>query len=364
MSGRKQTFIILVLVLILGLSPIAWGQPDTTAKAAGISKYSSSAKATPKVRWTRVTFNVSVENFAGAKKVRVWLPYPKSNAYQTISGLGIRGNYTKKGTYTDGIEGNRMLYAEWDNPKTKPSILFAFNLKRKEIIRKDFQGKEIGKVPASIWKRYVNSSSSMLVTNGKTKDIAYRVVAGKPTITAKAEAIYDYIVENYKRDDTIKGCGKGDVCNLLNSKAGKCADIHSVFVAMARSVGVPSREIFGTRPQKDKQGDMTGAYHCIAEFYMPGYGWVPVDASDVLKKMLKEKRQLNDPEIQKARNYFFGAQNENYVAFSQGRDLTLNPKQSGGKLNYFMYPYAEVDGKALDYLNQQDLKYTVTYKDI
>ncbi|VAW13423.1 hypothetical protein MNBD_BACTEROID05-565, partial [hydrothermal vent metagenome] len=27
-----------------------------------------------------------------------------------------------------------------------------------------------------------------------------------------------------------------------------------------------------------------------------------------------------------------------------GRDIVLNPKQSGDPLNYFVYPYAEVDG--------------------
>lgn len=28
-----------------------------------------------------------------------------------------------------------------------------------------------------------------------------------------------------------------------------------------------------------------------------------------------------------------------------GRDLVLNPPQSGEPLNYFVYPYVEVDGK-------------------
>jgi hypothetical protein len=28
-----------------------------------------------------------------------------------------------------------------------------------------------------------------------------------------------------------------------------------------------------------------------------------------------------------------------------GRDLELNPKQEGAPLNYFVYPYVEVEGK-------------------
>jgi len=33
------------------------------------------------------------------------------------------------------------------------------------------------------------------------------------------------------------------------------------------------------------------------------------------------------------------------VQFSVGRDLVLSPKQGGDRLNYFVYPYVEVDQK-------------------
>jgi hypothetical protein len=35
----------------------------------------------------------------------------------------------------------------------------------------------------------------------------------------------------------------------------------------------------------------------------------------------------------------------NRVQFSTGRDLRLNPPQDGKPLNYFVYPYVEVDGQ-------------------
>jgi len=60
---------------------------------------------------------------------------------------------------------------------------------------------------------------------------------------------------------------------------------------------------------------------------------VPVDASEAAKNPAK-------------REYFFGAHDENRVELSKGRDLLLDPKQQDERLNYFVYPYAEVDGKA------------------
>ena len=46
---------------------------------------------------------------------------------------------------------------------------------------------------------------------------------------------------------------------------GKCADIHSVFVALARAAGVPAREIFGLRLPSGKTGEITKWQHCWAE---------------------------------------------------------------------------------------------------
>ncbi len=45
------------------------------------------------------------------------------------------------------------------------------------------------------------------------------------------------------------------------------------------------------------------------------------------------------------RDYFFGSHDVNRVQFSMGRDLHLNPPQNGKPLNYFVYPYVEVDGQ-------------------
>jgi hypothetical protein len=59
-----------------------------------------------------------------------------------------------------------------------------------------------------------------------------------------------------------------------------------------------------------------------------------VDASEAWKH-----RQL--------RQYYFGHVDANRVAFTMGRDLVLQPHQIGEPVNFLIYPYAEVDGKAL-----------------
>src|SRR4029077_13646546 len=83
--------------------------------------------------------------------------------------------------------------------------------------------------------------------------------------------------------------------------------------------------------------EITG-YHCWAELYVDGRGWVPVDSSEAAKNPAR-------------RDYFFGRHDENRLEFSRGRHLALAPAQHGEKLNFFIHPYAEVDGrphKAID----------------
>ena len=58
---------------------------------------------------------------------------------------------------------------------------------------------------------------------------------------------------------------------------------------------------------------------------------MPVDASEAAKNPAK-------------REYYFGAHDENRMELSKGRDVTLAPKQQGALLNYFVYPYVELDG--------------------
>lgn len=88
-----------------------------------------------------------------------------------------------------------------------------------------------------------------------------------------------------------------------------------------------------------------------------GYGWVVVDPADVRKIILEQK--LTMEQAKPYRGYYFGAVDENRIALGTGRDIVLNPTQSGGPLNYFMYPYAEVDGK----LSNEDLYgFNIGYK--
>jgi transglutaminase-like putative cysteine protease len=291
-----------------------------------------------------VTFKIDLNAPVDAKRVDLWIPYPMSDENQEITDVSVSGNYSAVGVYREGNFGNNMLHAKWEAPGHGRTLTYTFQVARKEVVRKDFPGQEAS-FPMKDPEKFL-AATTLGATGGAAKEYAEKITKGKMTTLAKATAIYDWIVENMYRDPNVKGCGLGEVDVLLHKLGGKCADIHSVFVTLARAEGIPAREVFGIRMPKGKEGEITKSQHCWAEFHLPGYGWVVVDPADVRKAILERKITLQ--EAQPLKEYYFGAVDENRVAFGTGRDLKLNPPQQGKPLNYFMYPYAEADGKPVN----------------
>ncbi|MEC4685981.1 MAG: transglutaminase-like domain-containing protein [Nitrospirota bacterium] len=233
-------------------------------------------------------------------------------------------------------------------------------MKAEERIVKDLRDTN-DPVPEEV-KKYLKSNR-WIPTDGKIKELADKITKDEKGILEKSRAVYDWVVENTRRDPGVKGCGLGIVEQMMIKRGGKCVDISSIYIALARAAGVPAREVFGIRLGKKAEQDITGGYHCWAEFFLPGTGWIPVDPADVRKIMLVENLSLNEAE--KYREYYFGAVDEFRITLERsGRGLNLLPLQESGPLNYLMYPYAEIDGKPLDSLDPKSFSYTVTFKAI
>jgi transglutaminase-like putative cysteine protease len=214
--------------------------------------------------------------------------------------------------------------------------------------------------------------TKLMPTDGIVKTTAEQITRGAKTDVEKARAIYDWIVDNTFRRPTVRGCGVGDVRFMLESKdlGGKCADLNALYVALARSVGLPARDVYGLRVAKSELGykslgaateNVTKSQHCRAEVYLNSYGWVPVDPADVRKVVLEEppgNRPLDDEMVKKARARLFGSWEMNWMAFNFGHDVAL-PGASGGPINFFMYPQGESAEGRLDPLDPENFKYQI-----
>lgn len=295
------------------------------------------------------------------KEVNLWVPYPVSNEYQTITNMKIEGTFSRFGVYTDNKYKTPILFVNWQGEAIKRKVLtLSFDAERVQAVKKDFPAEEPCWNPED-FKKWLQPYSLGPI-NQEIKALAKQITAGKTSVYEKVKAIYDWVCDNMYRDPKVKGCGLGDVQALLVKLGGKCTDIHSVFVILCRAAGIPAREIFGIRMGRGNEvTDITKWQHCFAEFFLPGYGWVPVDPADVLKMMLKRHLTLKDKETSLWRDYFWGAWDPYRIELARGRDIVLNPQQKGKPLNNFGYPYAEIDGQAIDSLDPDSFQYKFTF---
>ena len=272
---------------------------------------------------------------AGAQKVELWIPVPHDDDWQQIRSLRVEapGHYD----ISTGPLGNHMLHLTIGQPKeaTIP-VTMHFEATRREHIQTRLTQAPVDRnrgLPKEDLSQYLKPDR-LVPLDDKIRGWAREVVdqANAKTDLEMARAIYNHIVATVKYDKTGKGWGNGDIYYACDARRGNCTDFHAIFIGYSRAVGIPARFAIGFPLPADHGAGKIAGYHCWAEFYAKGIGWVPVDASEAAKNPAK-------------REYFFGAHDENRVEFSRGRDVVLTPRQQSDPLNYFIYPYAEVDGQ-------------------
>jgi transglutaminase-like putative cysteine protease len=283
-----------------------------------------SAADEPKTRTFKFTYEATVTGLKPGQQARIWIPVPHSSDDQDV----LRVEMSLPGEPALNTEtrfGNRMFYiaAKADADGNIP-IQAAYTVLRREV-----KGETDKALQAGLDK-YLKPDA-LAPADGKH----LRLIEGKKLPDdpmAKAHELYEIVDDLLRYNKEGTGWGRGDVNWVCDSKYGNCTDFHSLFIALARSQHIPARfEIGFGIPEKHGSGEVAG-YHCWAKFRPDDKGWVPVDISEANKNP-------------KMKDYYFGNLTPDRITFSTGRDIVLVPKQDGPPLNFFVYPYVEVDHK-------------------
>lgn len=288
----------------------------------------------PRSRTFTFTYHVTVPaQPMGTAALELWLPVPHSDASQDIRDLRV----TTPVSYTlhTGAYGNQFLHLRASGAQLAGfQVMMQVRATRREHLSLGRHSSPTRReAPDTNLSRWL-TPDSLVPLDPQIRLWALEVVtkAQAKTDLEKARAIYEHVVSTVKYDKTGQGWGRGDIYYACDARRGNCTDFHAVFIGYCRALGIPARFSIGfPLPAERGTGEIKG-YHCWAEFYTPQTGWVPIDASEAAK----------DPA---RRQYFFGAHDENRLEFTRGRDLLLSPRQHGPALNYFVYPYAEANGK-------------------
>jgi len=280
----------------------------------------------------RYSFTVN-EIPRGAREIKIWVPLPAENLHQEVTDISSQKLYSI--TFDKNYR-NRIAYYIIKQPDAaRFTIEHLYRIRRKEFVNwpQSKTQKHLQQAKEFVPEKYISFDGFVLITQEIVR-LARQLTEGKKVDIEKARAIYDYLFANMTYDKAEPGWGRGDIARVCRLKKGNCTDFHSFFIALCRASGIPAKFVIGV-PIAEKDGGKPSGYHCWAEFYDKKNGWIPVDISEAWKNKSKYE-------------YYFGAVDAGRIEFSHGRGIKLNPQQKGGPLNYFVYPYVEIDGKQFD----------------
>lgn len=319
-SSFIASLVVLAVVLL---------KPEPKARAENTLS-SSSVPA----RTFEFTYQVHVGGMPSAGPIRLWIPLPQSDSHQDIQDLhivsGVRYKLGQERKY-----GNRFAYFEPDPIRAAAGfeVLLKFIVTRREHRVFLSRGRPRADKLDKEFARFLQPDR-LVPLDGVITDLARQQTSGAATPLEKARRIFEFVIASMRYDKSGQGWGRGDAIWACTAKRGNCTDFHALFIGLMRASGIPARFEIGFPLPEDKHEGVIPGYHCWAEFYLDGVGWVPVDASEAWKNPTKH-------------DYFFGAHDDNRVFFTAGRDIHLSPEQKGEPLNYFIYPYLEGNGNAV-----------------
>lgn len=278
---------------------------------------------------------------ADARQVRIWAPLAKTRDNQRILSRNVQASAPYE-IHQEPVFGNDMVYLALTAPlpaRIELAVTYQASVRREPRLGPEqAQTVAVAQEGASAEDLALAlRHEPFMVMSDTIRRLAREVTQGRATDVEQGRAIYDYTISHMRYDKTTPGWGQGDSVRACRLGKGNCTDFHSLFISMARAVGLPARFVIGAPIPSGSGGPISG-YHCWAEFYTAQYGWVPVDASEAWKH----------PEV---RNYYFGTRDENRLLISLGRNIQLVPAQAGPPVNIFIDPYVEVDDAPLAGVN-------------
>jgi transglutaminase-like putative cysteine protease len=310
--------------------------------------------------------------------MQAWVPLPAFNAPDWFRPSGSTWKVSS-GTAEikrDPKYGAEILHVVWTDGDAAPVVEVTSRFATRD---RAIDLSKPGSVPtlSPEERRIYTSATDLIPITGIVKETSDRITTGATGDLDKARRIYEWIVDNTRRDPQTRGCGVGDIASMLRTGnlGGKCADLNALYVGLARAAGLPARDVYGLRVAPSKFGyrslgagteNVTKAQHCRAEVFLAGFGWVPVDPADVRKVVLEEppgNLALTDPKVVAARKALFGSWETNWLAYNVAHDIDL-PGAKGPKLGFLMYPQAETAAGRLDCLDPDTFRYTISAREV
>lgn len=293
----------------------------------------------------------------GAKKVEWWVSIPADHRDQEVLDLSVVSAPGPWRIVREADHGNRFLYVEAASPG-KPSldVVVEFTVRRRAVTAK-IDLAQVGTIDDSnraLFAEELRLDAPNMEVSPEVAKIAAEACGDEKNLAKQAEKLLDKVAEladHYSKDKTKPNCGIGSVKACLTNGGGCCTDLHSLFIAMARSRGIPARLQMGYRVQEKNEGkEVDPGYRCWVEYFLPHYGWVPADIVEA------------DAPAGLGKAVWYTGLTERRIWLNEGREFLLPPNESDTRVNHMSIAYAEIDDVPARLLPEGDLAPQITRK--
>ena len=171
------------------------------------------------------------------------------------------------------------------------------------------------------YRHYTRSYGNTTFTPEMTA-AARQITEGETNPYLAAQRIYTYIVDtipySFVPHLTVQILGIPESVYVYKHGHGDCGAQSMYFSALCRSLGIPARSTGGYQAVPGYEGT-----HFWAEFYVEGYGWLPVDTTvaetvDWTAEVTREQRRT-------FKKFFFGNLDPYRFVIQKDVDTILNP---------------------------------------
>jgi transglutaminase-like putative cysteine protease len=294
---------------------------------AGASAPAWQPYAEPRVCDFTQTLDVPREELPATGDLRAWLPVPIIGGPQT----GVRITGLDPATWVDhppsiadqiGLVTLRVPLEDLaDDLRLSFDVQYAHSAQYFKV-----RPSAVGPydTDAAYYRRYTRSRGNTRITPS-IRRTARRVVGSATNPYYQARRLYRYILGEVKYSHmphyALWPRGQAESVYVHRHKYGDCGAQSMYFAALCRSLGIPARSCGGFQTFAG-----TPEGHFWAEFYLPGYGWIPVDPTAAT--LVDYLEDVSPADKAAFHDFYFGSQDDLRLVVQKDTDLPLIPRAS------------------------------------
>jgi transglutaminase-like putative cysteine protease len=256
--------------------------------------------------------------------LNIWIPAPINTASQfDVSILGIApSDYVI--SMPDLNSNLGMVYLEVPLDSLTDDVVVNVSYSYTEYqMHFDIDPSNIGMYDRTSYNytTFTKSQNNIVISPGIVAE-AKSVVGDETNPYLQAKLLYDYVIGNitYALTPEVALSALNIPLSeyVRTSRCGDCGSQSSYYCALLRSLGIPARTCGGYQTFDGGTGS-----HFWAEFYLPNYGWIPVDVTIAEAMDWIGLGHITDEQRAQYKAFFFGnLDNERYVI---QRDVDMIP---------------------------------------